>query len=192
MVTIPLRRGSKDAFRRTWVPVSQEFLSACCEWHCGGCPVRRRSPPSSCINTRLLAMPYRKDIDAVRAVAVLAVFFIARDDPGISGRTVGADVIFVISGFDHGLDCYWSATSLTHSDERSHSVPSRCCDIALSKPSTSSNSGIHVLRRALFRRSCQVHGRGPQRGTEFAKLPASAPGSSSAHRQPSSWRATWE
>jgi peptidoglycan/LPS O-acetylase OafA/YrhL len=45
------------------------------------------------------SMEYRRDIDGLRAVAVLAVVFFHAKVPGFSGGFVGVDVFFVISGY---------------------------------------------------------------------------------------------
>ncbi|MCA1443666.1 acyltransferase [Ensifer sp. IC4062] len=44
-------------------------------------------------------MEYRRDIDGVRAIAVMSVVFCHAGVPGFSGGLVGVDVFFVVSGF---------------------------------------------------------------------------------------------
>ena len=44
-------------------------------------------------------MEFRKDINGLRAIAVLAVVLFHFGVPGLGGGFVGVDVFFVISGF---------------------------------------------------------------------------------------------
>lgn len=44
-------------------------------------------------------MPFREDINALRAIAVLSVVFYHFSVPGLTGGFSGVDVFFVISGF---------------------------------------------------------------------------------------------
>lgn len=58
---------------------------------------QRGSPDDSAVNSHS-TLPYRADIDGLRAVAVLAVFFF-HASAGLEGGFLGVDVFFVISGY---------------------------------------------------------------------------------------------
>ena len=47
----------------------------------------------------MTSLVYRRDIDGLRAVAVIAVVLFHFGVPGFSGGFVGVDVFFVISGY---------------------------------------------------------------------------------------------
>src|SRR5712671_1350383 len=45
------------------------------------------------------SLPYRRDIDGLRAIAVIAVVLFHASVPGFDGGYVGVDIFFVISGY---------------------------------------------------------------------------------------------
>ena len=47
----------------------------------------------------MVLMKYRKEIDGLRAIAVLPVIFFHAGVPGFAGGYVGVDVFFIISGY---------------------------------------------------------------------------------------------
>src|SRR5437764_691581 len=51
------------------------------------------------VGTRVSASTYRRDIDGLRGVAVLAVVLFHLGVPGFAGGLAGVDVFFVVSGF---------------------------------------------------------------------------------------------
>jgi peptidoglycan/LPS O-acetylase OafA/YrhL len=54
---------------------------------------------ADCTDSSVRAVPYRPDIDGLRALSVLAVIFFHAEVPGFTGGYVGVDVFFVISGY---------------------------------------------------------------------------------------------
>jgi peptidoglycan/LPS O-acetylase OafA/YrhL len=51
------------------------------------------------MNTRHSPLPYRPEIDGLRAIAVIAVMLFHARLAGATGGFVGVDVFFVISGY---------------------------------------------------------------------------------------------
>ena len=65
------------------------------------CVARSLSPAAGADNTapRLNTVTHRRDVEGLRAIAVLAVLLYHFGVPGLGGGFVGVDVFFVISGF---------------------------------------------------------------------------------------------
>ena len=61
--------------------------------------VRARLRRSGNVSGTYLAVEYRREIDGLRALAIVPVVMFHAGFPGFSGGFVGVDVFFVISGF---------------------------------------------------------------------------------------------